>query len=139
MVCENTEIVPFEIKPLSGSYDEPARSARVQALIEGYDLVFSLLERYDVFPLERLFRNQCKATLVLLVAPSWNFPSPESSSSTHIVHVGACLVGKLDRASLHNLRGALFRKLCGVACSEGFGVFEQIKRDPQRLLEIVTS
>ena len=139
LVHENDKIVPFDVKPLSGHYGETAHSACVQALIERYDLVFSLLEEYDVWPLQRLFRSQSKATLVLLVAPSWNFPSPNPLSSTHIVPVGACLVGKVDRASRHNLRGAVFRKLCEVACRDGFGVFEQIQRDPQRLLEIVTS
>lgn len=138
LVRENDSIVPFDIEPLSGNYGETAHSDRVQALIESYDLVFSLLEKYDVLPLKHLFRSQCKATLVLLVAPSWNFPSPESVSSTHIVHVGADLVGRLDGASRHNLRGALFKKLCEVACHDGFGVFEQIERDPQRLLEIVS-
>lgn len=140
LVHENDKIVPFNIKPLSGNYGETAHSNRVQALIKRYDLVFSLLEKYDVFPLQRLFRSQSKATLVLLVAPSWNFPSPNHLSSTHIVPVGAdCLVGKLDRASRHNLRGSVFRKLCEVACRDGFSVFEQIKQAPQRLLKIVTS
>ena len=133
LVSENTEIVPFEIKPLSGHYGETAHSDRVQDLIERYDLVFSLLEKYDFLPLKRLFQSQRKAPLALLVAPSWNIPK-----SPRIVHVGADLVGKVDRASRHNLRGAVFRKLCEVACRDGFGVFEQIKRDPQRLLEIVS-
>ena len=132
LVCENTEIVPFEIKPRSGNYDETAHSARVQALIDRYDLVFSLLEKYDFLPLKRLFQNQCNEKLVVLVAPSWNIPK-----SPHIVHIGACLVGKVERASRHNLRGAVFRKLCEVACCKGFGVFEEIKCDPQRLLELV--
>ena len=134
LVHENDKIVPFNVEPLSGNYGETAHSDRIQALIERYDLVFSLLEKYDFLPLKRLFQNQCKAPLVLLVAPSWNIPR-----SPRVVCIGADLVGKVDRASRHNLRGAVFRKLCEVACRDGFGVFEQIKRDPQRLLEIVTS
>ncbi len=140
LVHENDKIVPFDIKPLSGTgkyREETAHFDRVQALIKRYDLVFSLLEKYHFLPLQRLFRSQCEATLVLLVAPSWNIQSPESLSSTHIVHVGADLVGRLDRASRHNLRGAVFRKLCEAACKEGFHVFEQVKQDPQQLLEIV--
>ena len=125
LVHENDKIVPFNVEPLSGNFGETAHSDRVQALIEGYDLVFSLLEKYDFLPLKRLFQNQCKASLVLLVAPSWNIPS-----SPCIVCIGADLVGRLDRASRHNLRGAVFRKLCEVACRDGFGVFELIKTGP---------
>ena len=143
LVHENDIIVPFDVEPLSGDYGETARSNRiqalsnrVQALIERYDLVFSLLEKYDFLPLEHLFRIQCGATLVLLVAPSWNIPSLESLSSTHIVHAGADLVGRLDGASRYNLRGVVFKKLCEVACRDGFSVFEQVKQDPQRLIEI---
>lgn len=132
LVHENDKIVPFNIKPLSGNYGETAHSNRVQALIKRYDLVFSLLEEYDFLPLKRLFQNQRKAPFVLLVAPSWNIPR-----SPRIVYIGADLVGRLDRASRHNLRGAVFRKLCEVACCDGFDVFEQIRQDPQRLLEIV--
>ena len=134
LVHENDIIVPFDVEPLSGTgnidYGETAHFDRVQALIERYDLVFSLLAKYDLLPLEHLFRSQCNTTLVLLVAPSWNIPNPESLSSTHIVHAGADLVGRLDGASRYNLRGAVFRKLCEVACRDGFGVFEQVKQDP---------
>ena len=145
LVHENDEIVPFNIEPCSDNYGETAHPDRIQALIEddalvfslleklieGYDLVFSLLEKYHFLPLRHLFQNQCQACLVLLVAPSWNIPE-----SPRIVPVGEDLVGKVERASRHNLRGSVFRKLCKVACHEGFQVFEQIKRDPQRLLEI---
>ena len=141
LVHENDIIVPFDVEPLSGTgnidYGETTRSDRVQALIERYDLVFSLLEKYDVVALRCLFRRQCKVTLVLLAAPSWQIPIPESSSNTCLVYTSANdLVGRLDRASRYNLRGAVFRKLCEVACREGFQVFEQVKQDPQRLIEI---
>ncbi len=137
LVHENDIIVPFDVEPLSGTgnidYGETDRSGRVQALIERYDLVFSLLKKYDFFPLEHLFRIQYKVPLILLGARSWKVSVPES----RFVYA-ADLVGHVDGVSKYNYQGAVLRKLCEVACSDGFGVFEQIKRDPQRLLEIVS-
>ena len=134
LVHENDIIVPFDVEPLGNiDYGETAHSDRVQALIERYDLVFSLLAKYDFLPLKHLFRIQDKVPLILLVARSWQVSVPES----RLVYA-ADLVGQIDGVSNYNYQGAVFRKLCEVACRDGFGVFEQIKRDPQRLLEIVS-
>ena len=136
LVHENDIIVPFDVKPLSGTgninYRETDLSGRVQALIERYDLVFSLLKEYHFLPLEHLFRIQYKVPLILLVARSWKVSVPES----RLVYA-ADLVGQIEGVSKYNHQGAVFRKLCEVACREGFQVFEQVKQDPQRLIEIV--
>ena len=136
LVHEDDIIVPFDVEPLSGTgnidYGETDRSGRVQALIERYDLVFSLLKKYDFLPLEHLFRIQYKVPLILLVARSWQVSVPES----RLVYA-ADLVGQIEGVTNYNYQGAVFRKLCEVACCEGFQVFEQVEQDPQRLLEIV--
>ena len=136
LVHENDIIVPFDVEPLSGTgnldYGETDRSGRVQALIERYDLVFSLLKKYHFLPIEHLFRIQYKVPLILLVARSWQISVPES----RLVYA-ADLVGQIDGVSNYNYQGAVFRKLCEVACRDGFHVFEQVKQDPQRLREIV--
>ena len=136
LVHENDIIVPFDVKPLSGTgnidYGETDRSGRVQALIECYDLVFSLLKKYDFLPLEHLFRIQYKVPLILLVARSWQVSVPES----RLVYA-ADLVGQIEGVTNYNYQGAVFRKLCEVACHEGFHVFEQVKQDPQQLIKIV--
>ena len=135
LVHENDIIVPFNVKPRSGTgnidYDETARSDRVQALIERYDLVFSLLAKYDFLPLEHLFQIQYEVPLILLVARSWKVSVPES----RLVYA-ADLVGQIDGVSNYNYQGAVFRKLCEAACRKGFGVFEHVKQDPQQLIEI---
>ena len=140
LVHENDSIVPFDIEPLSGTgrldYGETGDSDRVRALIERYDLVFSLLAEYDFLPLERLFLTQYGVPLILLVARSWQISVPESSSNTHLVCT-ADLVGQADGVSNYNHQGAVFRKLCEVAFREGFHVFEQVKQDPQQLIEII--
>ena len=136
LVHENDIIVPFDVEPLSGTgnidYGETDRSGRLQALIERYDLVFSLLKKYDFFPLEHLFRIQYKVPVILLVARSWQVSVPES----HLV-CAADLVGQIEGVTNYNYQGAVFKKLCEVACREGFHVFEQVKQDPQCLLEII--
>ena len=135
LVHENDIIVPFDVKPLSGTGNiddgETDLSGHVQALIERYDLVFSLLKKYHFLPLEHVFRIQYKAPLILLIARSWSVSVPES----RLVYA-ADLVGQIG-VSKYNYQGAVFRKLCEVACREGFQVFEQVKQDPQRLIEIV--
>ena len=136
LVHENDIIVPFDVEPLSGTgninYGGTDLSGRVQALIERYDLVFSLLKKYHFLPLEHLFRIQHEVPLILLIARSWQVSVPES----RLVYA-ADLVGQIEGVSKYNYQGAVFRKLCVVACREGFQVFEQVKRDPQRLIEIV--
>ena len=132
LVHENDIIVPFDVKPRSGTGNiDTARSDRVQALIERYDLVFSLLARYDLLPLEHVFRIQYEVPLILLVARSWKVSVPESC----LVYA-ADLVGQIDGVSNYNYQGAVFRKLCEAACREGFGVFEHVRQDPQQLIEI---
>ena len=136
LVHENDIIVPFDVKPLSGTgninYRETDLSGRVQALIERYDLVFSLLKKYHFLPHEHLFRIQYKVPLILLIARSWQVSVPE----TRLVYA-ADLVGRIEGVTNYNYQGAVFRKLCEVACREGFQVFDQVKQDPQKLIEIV--
>lgn len=138
LVHENDVIVPFDVKPLpvTGNidYGETDLSGRVQALIERYDLVFSLLKKYHFLPLEHLFRIQYKVPLILLVARSWKVSGPES----RLVYC-ADLVGQIEGVSKYNHQGAVFRKLCEAAYHDGFGVFERVKQDPQQLIEIARS
>ena len=133
LVHEDDIIVPFNVEPLPGGrYGETALSGRVQALIERYDLVFSLLKKYDFHPLERLFRSLYKKVpFIFLVAESWQVSVPESRC------VYAHEVGHIGGVSNYNYQGVVFRKLCEVACREGFQVFEHGKGDPKSLIEIV--
>ena len=142
LVNENDRIVPFDVELLPDRvgvyYGETAPLERVEALMESYDLVFSLLEKYDVLELKGMFERHREVPLVLLAAPSWGVSIPESLPNTHLVYTGAkVLVGKLPGANCYNLRGAVFRKLCEVACREGFHVFEEVRQNPQLIRDIV--
>ena len=110
LVHEDDLIVPFDISPIHGildssrlNYSNGAFWDHLEVLMGRYDLVFSLMEKYDVLPLLSLFERRREVTLILLAAPSWRVSIPDSSSNTYLVCTGADLVGKLDRASRHNL------------------------------------
>ena len=139
-VSENDTIVPFDIAPLHNlavlEYGETGVPEAMEVLIEGYDLVFSLLRQDDIVSLRRVFEVERAVTLIFLLAPSHRRVVDESLSNVHVVETGSNL-GKAIRATNWALKGVVLRRLCEAACSDGFHVFEQVKQDPQQLLEII--
>lgn len=110
----------------------------METLIEGYDLVLSILRWNDIVRLQRVFEVERTATLIFLIAPSHKHVVDDSLSNVHIVEAGTNLsraIGTMNVA----LNGVVLRRLCEAACRNGFHVFEQIKQNPQRLVEIVRS
>ena len=139
-VSESDRIVPFNIIPRQNlealEYDESGFLESMAVLIEGYDLVFSILRWNDIVLLQRVFEVERAATLVFLIAPSHRHVVDESLSNVHIVEAGtnwSRAIGAMNLA----LNGVILRRLCEAACRDGFHVFEQVKQDPQRLREIV--
>ena len=139
-VSENDHIVPFDITPRQNlkalEYDETGFLESIGTLIEGYDLVFSILRWNDIVLLQRVFEVERAATLIFLIAPSHRHVVDDSLSNVHIVEAGTNLsraIGAMNVA----LNGVVLRRLCEAAYRDGFQVFEQVKQDPQRLLEIV--
>ncbi len=136
-VSENDRIVPFNIPPPEKTealeYDETGFLESMETLIEGYDLVFSTLRWQDIVRLQRVFEVERAVTLIFLIARCNGRYVADDVPNVHAVYT-ADLVGQ--GVSNYNHQGAVFRKLCEVACHEGFQVFEQIKRDPQRLLKL---
>jgi hypothetical protein len=139
-VSENDTIVPFDIAPLHNlevlEYGETGVPEAMAALIERYDLVFSLLRQDDIISLRRVFEVERAGTLIFLLAPSHRHVVDESLFNVHVAETGSKL-GKAIGATNWALKGVVVRRLCEAACSEGFHVFEQVKQDPKRLLEIV--
>jgi hypothetical protein len=139
-VSENDTIVPFDIAPLHDlevlEYNETGVPEAMATLIEDYDLVFSLLRQDDIISLQRVFEVERAATLIFLLAPSHRRAVDESLPNVHVVETGSKL-GKTIGATNWALKGVVLRRLCEAACSQGFHLFEQVREDPQRLLEIV--
>ncbi|RKU37391.1 hypothetical protein C6496_09900 [Candidatus Poribacteria bacterium] len=141
-VNEDDTIVPFDMAPLHdlevlefGETDIPESTA---ALIERYDLVFSLLRQGDIVSLQRVFEVERTALLIFLLAPSHRRVVDERLSNVHVIETGQNLA-KAIRATNWSVKGVVLRRLCEAACRDGFHVFEQVKQDPQQLLEIIQS
>ena len=139
-VSEKDTIVPFDMAPLHDNkvleLGDTGVPESIAALIERYDLVFSLLRREDIVRLQRVFEVERSAPLIFLLAPSHRHVVDESLSNVHVVETGRNLA-KAIRATNWSIKGVVLRRLCEAACSEGFHVFEQVKQDPQRVLEII--
>ena len=138
-VSENDHIVPFDITPRQNlealEYDESGFLESMVALIEDYDLVFSILRWNDIVLLQRVFEVERAATLIFLIAPSHRHVVDESLSNVHIVEAGTNLSRAIGAMNLA-LNGVVLRRLCEAVCRDGFQVFEEIKQDPQQLIEI---
>lgn len=139
-VNENDHIIPFNITPRQHlkplEYDETGFLESVGTLIEGYDLVFSILRWNDIVLLQRVFEVERATTLIFLIAPSHKHVVDDSLSNVHIVEAGTNLsraIGAMNVA----LNGVVLRKLCEAACQDGFQVFEEVKQDSQKLIEII--
>lgn len=139
-VSENDIIVPFDTAPLHElevlEFDESGVPERTVDLIESYDLVFSLLRPDDILSLQRVFEVERETTLIFLLAKSHKHVVNEDLPNLHVVETGSALQKSL-RTTNWALKGVVLRRLCEAACRDGFHVFEQVKQDPQRLLEIV--
>jgi hypothetical protein len=138
-VNENDVIVPFDTAPLHDlevlEFGESGIPERMVALIERYDLVFSLLRQDDILSLQRVFEVERATTLIFLLAKSHKHVVNEDLPNLHVVETGSALQKSL-RTTNWALKGVVLRRLCEAACRQGFQVFEQVKQNPQRLLEI---
>jgi hypothetical protein len=138
-VNENDVIVPFDTAPLHDlevlEFGESGIPERMVALIERYDLVFSLLRQDDILSLQRVFGVERATTLIFLLAKSHKHVVNEDLPNLHVVETGSALQKSL-RTTNWALKGVVLRRLCEAACRDGFHIFEQVKQDPQQLIEI---
>ncbi len=139
-VNEKDIIVPFDTSPLHElevlEFDASGVPERTVELLESYDLVFSLLRPDDIESLRRVFEVKRNVTMIFLLPKSQRKAVNEDLQNIHVVETGRDLQKKL-RTSNYALKGVVMRRLCEAACRDGFQVFEKVKQDPQRLLDIV--
>ena len=141
LICERDIIVPYNVESKDAVWKRIPDFVYKKALdvINDYDLVFFLLGK-DVEALrlrQHPFPDRDMANWVFILAPSYFNKLPSTLPSNRVVEAGNNLACELSGAYRYNLRGFIFQKLCAAVCREGFHVFEQIKENPQQLLEIV--
>ena len=138
-VNETDIIVPFDTAPLHElevlEYGESGAPEQMASLIGSYDLAFSLLRQDDVQSLQRVFEVERPTTLIFLLAKSQKHVVNENLPNLHVVETGSDLQKSL-RTTNWAMKGVVLRRLCEAACRDGFHVFEQVKKDPQKLIEI---
>ena len=111
---------------------------KVNDLLSNYDMVFFLLGKDYVTACElpeRPFPNP--VTQIFLVAPSLEHTIPDDGRYIRAVPAGEELADQLEGANKYNLKGFVFERLCTLACNQGLKVFEEVKRNPQRIIEMV--
>ena len=138
-VNETDIIVPFDTAPLHAlevlEYGESGVLEQMASLIDSYDLAFSLLRQDDIQSLQRVFEVERPTALIFLLAPSQKHVVNEELPNVHVVETGSALQKSL-RTTNWAMKGVVLRRLCEAACRDGFHVFEQVKQDPQKLIEI---
>lgn len=141
LIYERDIIAPYDVKLKDAVWKRIPDFVYKKALdvINDYDLVFFLLGK-DVEALrlrQHPFPDRDMANWVFILAPSYFNKLPSTLPSNRVVEAGKNLESELSEAYGYNLRGFIFQKLCAAVCCEGFHVFEQVKENPQQLLEIV--
>ena len=110
----------------------------VERLILDYDLVFFLLGQDYVKALELPFNVPDTVTQIFLAPPSWKRMITDFSPNAYVVVTAwKELAAKLEGANKNNLKGVVFERLCAVACDRGLEVFEEVRKNPQLIIEMV--
>lgn len=140
LVCESRCIVPYDVDPDKSLVLKRSEKLHtdIEKLIKNYDLVFFLLGRKYCNGLKlhkRPFDVPNTVTQIFLIftrTTGYRNLIPE-----YLPNCDAVELNSNEFRDTYTAKGLVFNRLCEAACREGFHVFEQVKEDPQRLLEIV--
>ena len=134
-------IVPYNVtfagmkkKELLARSNSLQLHARVERLITNYELVLFLLGAEYIKALQLPFEVPDTVTQIFLLGKGYRKLIPDASN-THFVPVGNDLACEL-RVMGVALKGYVFRQLCGVVCRDRLQVFEEIKQNPERILDV---
>ena len=99
---------------------------RTKALIMSFDTVFFLLGKEYVQALRLPFEDSEAITQMFLLGPTHKELIPDLPN-LYFIPAGVELARRLGVTNFA-LKGVMFKRLCEVACREGFGVFETVNR-----------
>ena len=108
----------------------------IECLLSSYDMVFFLLSENYVTACELPFPGP-ESTQIFLVPPGLMGQISANGLYIHAVCLEPELVDRFPSANPRNLKGVVFERLCTDACDRGIWVFEEVKRNPQRIVEFI--
>lgn len=139
LIDECCAIAPYDVpnntSPVLNGNGRSKLHEDVEKLIKDYDLVFFLLGEKYLKALQLPFNVPDTVTQIFLIftrTSGYRKLIPESLQNCEAVEMHA-----REFRSGYTAKGLVFNRLCEAACCDGFQVFEQVKQDPQRLLEII--
>jgi len=142
LLSEDDVIVPYNVtfqklkkKEILERSNNLKIHEQIVTLIVDYDLIIYLLGKEYVLSLQLPFEVSNSVVQIFLLGNTHKNLIP-NLPNTHFVAAGSDLARSLGVMGVA-LKGFVFKKLCEAACRDGFQVFEEVKKDPQQLLEIV--
>jgi len=145
LLNESTVIVPYDVDPAKSCVllkaSHRLRQDLENLIAANYDLVFFLLggKYYNALALHKnpFSTEEVPNTipLVFLVGQTHISRIPSYLPNYHAVQLDP--EEFIEFGGNRKAKGKVFKKLCEVACRDGSHIFEQVKQDPQQLLEIV--
>ncbi len=108
---------------------------KTEALIARYDLVFFLLGKEYVWSLRLPFAFGDTEALTQIFLAGNN--SKDCIPNTAYFILADPVLASPDSVMNIDLKGFVFKKLCGVVCQRGLEVFEIIKQNPQKFVDFM--
>ena len=144
LLNEEDPVVPYDYS-FRGQRQETIRQRSQQLrirpaledLLPSYDLAFFLLYKDYITACMLPFRVLNPVKQIFFVASSLKRTIPVDRRYIHAVRAGMALIDQLAGANKYNLKGVVFESLCAAACAQGLRVLEEVKRDPQKILEFI--
>lgn len=110
---------------------------KIECLLPSYDLAFFLLSEPYLTACILPFDVPKPPIQIFLVAEGAEEDIRVNKPHIRAVCVGEELDAKLEGANNYNRKQAVFERLCRVARDQGLPVFEAVKKNPQRIIEMV--
>ena len=144
LLNEEDPIVPYNYDFSRLSIDEIEQRggqlkihSKIECSLSQYNLAFFLLTKKYIKACKPPFDVQRPAEQIFLVSESDQDEIPRNRPHIHSVCAGERLIAQLGGATKYNLKGVVFERLCTVACVRGLEVFEEVKRNPQKIIKMV--
>ena len=145
LLRESEYIVPYDVDfkhipagiCLQDRDDCPSIHDATERVMSRHNLVFFLLSEDYVKSLELPFNVLKTVTQVFIAAQDSDDMIPFGRENVHIVRADDRLMKEIRGTNRNNLKGIVFKRLCGVACRKGLQVFDEVSQYPQRIVRMV--